>query len=87
MQFNNQDDMELLLLGSDINTYYMARNYHEAFYKKAYVIGKQPMKFTSYSKILNLKIEPNIQEKDTFRKTLETFALQHKGKKININWY
>lgn len=82
MQIKNQDDIELLLLGSDINTYYMARNYHEAYNKKAYVIGKQPMKFTSYSKILNLKIEPSIQERDVFRKILESFAIKHKGKKI-----
>lgn len=75
-------DFEVLLLGSDINTYYMARCLHEEYGKKAYVISKFPMMFTSISKILNLKIEPKIQEKETFVKILKKFYNEHKDKKI-----
>ncbi len=75
-------DFEIVLIGTDINSYYMARNTHEAYNKKAYVIGKEPMKFTSYSKILNLQIEPKLHEKQTFIKVLEQFALEHKDKKL-----
>lgn len=75
-------DFELLILGSDINAYYMARCYHEEYNKKAYLIGKTPMPFTSYSKILNIQIEPNLQELDVFKETLKKFYLNHKNKKI-----
>ena len=75
-------DFEVLIIGSDINAYYMARCCHEAYNKKAYVIGKEPMKFTTYSKILNLSIEPGIHEANTFKKVLKEFALNHKDKKI-----
>ena len=40
------------------------------------------MKFTTYSKILNLSIEPGIHETNTFKKVLKEFALKHKDKKI-----
>lgn len=75
-------DFELLILGSDINAYYMARCYHEEYGKKAYLIGKTAMKFTSYSKILNISIEPNIQDTKVFKSTLKEFYLNHKNKKI-----
>lgn len=75
-------DFEVLIIGSDINAYYMARCCHEAYNKKAYVIGKEPMKFTTYSKILNLSIEPGIHDANTFKKVLKDFALNHKDKKI-----
>ncbi|MDO4963075.1 MAG: carboxylate--amine ligase [bacterium] len=75
-------DFEILILGSDINAYYMARCYHEQYNKKAYLIGKAPMNFTNLSKILNIKMEPKLQEKETFKKVLKQFYLEHKDKKI-----
>lgn len=75
-------DIELLILGSDINAYYMARCFHEAYNKKAYMIGKLPMNFTSFSKIINLSFEPKIQEAETLKKTLKKFYDEHKDKKI-----
>lgn len=75
-------DFEIVLIGTDINCYYMARNTHEAYNKKAYVIGKEPMKFTSYSKIINLQIEPRLHEKEVFIRVLEDFALKHEDKKL-----
>lgn len=75
-------DFEVLILGSDINAYYMARCYHEEYNKKAYMIGKTNMMFTGYSKIINLVIEPNIQDVKVFKKVLKDFYNQHKDKKI-----
>ncbi len=75
-------DFEVLLLGSDINTYYMARCLNEEYGKKAYVISKSPMMFTSISKILNIKLEPKIHQKEIFLKTLKDFYNEHKDKKI-----
>lgn len=75
-------DFEVLIIGSDINAYYMARCCFEEYNKKAYLIGKEPMKFTTYSKILNISYEPNIHNANTFKKVLKEFALKHKDKKI-----
>lgn len=75
-------DFEVLIIGTDINAYYMARCYHEAYGKKAKLIGKQAMAFTSLSNIIDLTIEPNLWDQEVFKKTLETFALEHQGKKI-----
>jgi D-aspartate ligase len=75
-------DFEVLIIGTDINAYYMARCYHEAYGRKANLIGKQAMAFTSLSNIINLKIEPNLWDDNIFKKTLEEFTLQHKNKKI-----
>lgn len=75
-------DFIVLILGSDINAYYMARCYHEQYNKKAYMIGKLGMNFTSYSKIINLEIYPNLQEKEYFVKILKDFYIKHKNKKI-----
>ena len=80
----NEVDFEVLIVGTDINAYYMARCYHEAYGRKAKLIGKQEMAFTSYSKIIDLTIEPNLWNPEVFKKTLEDFALQHQGKKLNL---
>ena len=45
---------KILLLGSDINVYYMARCYHELYHEKADVLGKEPMRFTDGSNIINI---------------------------------
>lgn len=75
-------DFIVLILGSDINAYYMARCYNEQYNKKAYMIGKLGMNFTSYSKIINLEIYPNLQDKECFIRILSDFYQQHKNKKI-----
>ena len=75
-------DFIVLILGSDINAYYMARCYYEKYGKKANMIGKLAMNFTSYSKIIDLEIYPDLQEKDSFLRILKSFYLKHKDKKI-----
>ena len=75
-------DFEVVILGTDINAYYMARNTHEVYNKKAYVIGKVPMNFTSFSNILNIEYEPELWNKDKLLKRLSDFAEKHKNKKL-----
>lgn len=75
-------DFEIVILGTDINAYYMARNTHEAYNKKAYLIGKSPLNFTCYSNIVNISYEPNLWIKEYFLNKLEEFALNHKDKKL-----
>ncbi|MCM1370366.1 MAG: hypothetical protein NC181_00535 [Clostridium sp.] len=75
-------DFDVVILGSDINAYYMARCCYEAYKIKPYLIAKEMMNFTGTSKILNISYESNLWDTDTFRKTLKNFAENHKGKKL-----
>ncbi len=75
-------EFEILILGSDANAYYMARCTHEAYNKKAYLIGKEPLSFTKYSNILNIQYEKRLWDEEQFVKTLNQFAITHKTKKI-----
>ena len=63
MEYNN---LKVLIIGTDINAYYMARCYNELTGKKADLIGKEKMAFTSVSKITNIQIEPNLWDDKTF---------------------
>lgn len=75
-------DFRVLILGSDINAYTMARSYHEKYNKYADLIGKIPMLFTSTSKICNIVYEKNLHDNEVFLKTLKSYANNHKNEKI-----
>lgn len=75
-------DFEVLILGSDVNAYYMARCTHEAFNKKAYLLASRKMAFTAYSTILNIIYNSKIWEEKYFLEALDKFAKEHKNKKI-----
>lgn len=75
-------DFEIVIIGSDINAYYMARNCYEAYHKKPYLIIKERMKYTSLSNILYIEECGNIWDKDIFREKLVEFAKKHIGKKL-----
>ncbi len=74
-------EFEVLILGTDANAYYMARCCYEAYHKKAYLIGNERLSFTKYSDILHIQ-NINIWEQEVFFNTLNTFAKEHKDKKI-----
>lgn len=69
-----ENDIKILIIGTDINSYYMSRCYHELTGKKADLIGKAPMAFTSVSNITNIKIEENLWDSKTFVNTLINYA-------------
>ena len=48
----NKLDFDLVILGTDINAYYMARCYHEKYHRQAHLIGKEPMNFTRFSNMI-----------------------------------
>lgn len=75
-------DFILLIVGMDANAYYMARCYHEKYNKKAYLIGKNPIWFTSLSKIVNPKYYPDMWNEQEFLKVLDSFYEEHKSEKI-----
>ena len=50
-----------LIIGNDINAYYLARCYHEFTGEKAdllanYIAGEKPFSYTRYTNILNIDI-------------------------------
>lgn len=77
-------DFNVLIIGSDINAYYMARCYHELYHKKVDLICKEKMGFTHYSNITNVIIEPLLWNSDAFTSILEKYAKEHdyENKKI-----
>ena len=75
-------DFELLIVGSDINAYHMARSYYEEYKRKAYLIGNMPVAVTYYSKILNFELIEDFKSASIFIKTLKKFYEEHSDKKI-----
>ena len=47
-------DFIILIIGSDINAYYMARCAHEAYHVKPYMLAHSRMAFTANSDIINI---------------------------------
>jgi len=78
-------DFEVLILGTDPNSYYMSRCCYEAFHKKPYVIGRSPLSFTTYSNILNVSYEEDIWSEEGFLRVLDKFAKEHNSKIILIS--
>lgn len=75
-------DFEILIIGTDANAYYMARCYHEAYNKKANLLGKTPMIYTKYTNILNVIYNDKIWTEEGFLEAIEDFRKMHPGKKI-----
>jgi len=74
-------DFDVLLIGTDINAYFMARNFHEEYGIVVNVIGKVAMGFTSYSTICDVQIEPDLWNDDVFCRRLAEFG-KRRNKKI-----
>lgn len=75
-------DFEVLIMGSDANAYYMARCCHEAYHKKAHLIGAYYRAFTKYSNILDIEYDPSIWTEEGFLNALKRFKERYKDKKI-----
>lgn len=75
-------DFDVLILGSDFNTYYMARCYHELYHEKVNVIGKRAIGVVSYSKIINFKAVSNLETAEGFVQALNEYAKEQNKSKI-----
>ena len=73
---------EVVLVGNDINAYYMARNFHEAYNISSYVVGRVPMWVTSVSNIIKLSIVKDLSNDLVFVETLIDLAKKIGKKKI-----
>ena len=76
-----------LVIGNDINAYYLARCYHEFTGLKADMIalsvpGEKPFVYTKYTKILNIKYVENLWDEQVFLSALNNYYNEHKGEKI-----
>lgn len=71
-----------VLLGSDINTYSMARAFHEAYGIKTKVIGKFYTGPSYQSKIVDFYARPDIDKKEIFVEELNKFAKENTDKKL-----
>jgi len=74
-------EFDVLLIGTDINAYYMARNFHEEYGMTVNIIGKTAMNFTSYSTICQVDIEPDLWDYEVFRNKLAAFGKSRGDKK------
>lgn len=77
-------EFEVLIIGSDVNAYYMARCCHEAYNKKAHMLIKEQLAFTTYSKIINRIYNPNLWIEEDFVDAINDFAHKHEDKKIVV---
>ncbi len=80
-------DFRTLIIGNDINAYYLARCYHELTGKKADLIGlsipgEKPFAYTRYTKILNIKYVEKLWDEKVFLDTIEEYYNEHKKDKI-----
>ena len=67
-----EDNIKVLIIGTDINAYYMSRCYHELTGKKADTIGNRAI---PYTKISNPIIINNFNEKEIYEFLRNEFEL------------
>lgn len=72
----------VVILGSDINPYYMARCFNDEYNIKPHLICKQYMGITGLSNILTYEVEPKLNEKYAFLEVLKNYSLKNKHKKL-----
>lgn len=72
-------DFDVVLVGTDINAYYMARNFHEAYSVKPHVVGTVPMALTN---IVDFMVVNDLLDSKVFVETLVNMAKKIDKKKI-----
>ncbi len=76
----------VVLIGSDLNVYYMARCCHEKYGEPVDVIATEPIRFTQYSKIVNIEYHPDLKTPQGFVHALKEYGAAHadRGKSLLI---
>ena len=69
-------------MGSDANSYYMARCTYEKYHIKAHLIGQKRLAFTKYSNILTISYVDDLWNYETFIKEVNNYAKLYKDYKI-----
>ncbi len=71
-----------ILLGNDINSYSIARAFHEAYSVKSIIIGKLRSGPNNHSRISKLVVISDIEKSETFCKTMKTVVEKYGDKKL-----
>lgn len=74
-----ENKIKVLIMGTDINAYYMSRCYHELTGKKADIIGNRAMPYTDISNSIIIK---DFNNKENFIKALTEYGEKNKDYKI-----
>lgn len=74
-----KDNIKVLIIGTDINAYYMSRCYHELTGKKADIIGNRAIPYTLISNPIIIK---DFNNKENFRKALINYGEENKKNNI-----
>ena len=74
-----EDNIKVLIIGTDINAYYMSRCYHELTAKKADIIGSRAIPYTSISNPIIVK---DFNNKNNFKKALIDYGEKNNTNKI-----
>ena len=72
-------EIKVLIMGTDINAYYMSRCYHELTGKKADIIGNRAMPYTDISNSIIIK---DFNNKENFIKALTEYGEKNKDYRI-----
>ena len=71
-----------VLIGADLNCYNVARAFHEAYGVKSYAFGRYAVSATKYSKIVEFKAVPKMDDDAVMLDELHRFADAHIGDKM-----
>ncbi len=78
------DRITPVFLGADLNCYNFARAFHEAYGVVSYAFGRYEISATKYSRIINFKTVPDLDNEDTMLRELHAFAKEHRGEKLYL---
>ena len=67
----------VVLLGSDLNVYYMARCFYEKYDEPVDVIATEPIRFTQHSSIVNIEYHPDLKTNEGFVNALTEYGKNH----------
>jgi len=81
LEFKDSDFVPVIF-GSDINTYSMARAFHEAYRVKSVVVGKYPGGPSYASRIVDFVTRASIESDSTFLEVVGGLAAAHAPKKV-----
>ena len=71
-----------VLIGADLNCYNLARAFHEAYGVKSYAFGRYAVSATKYSKLIDFKAVPKMDDDAVMLDELHRFADAHIGDRM-----
>ena len=74
--------VEIVIIGSDANAYYMARCAHEAYGKKVKLLSVRPMSFVKHSKIIEATYNSDLWNIDKFSNIINNYVKNFQADKI-----